>query len=165
MIVTWENKLEILKQLDHNSHIKFALMTIKLIENTSELSEVVKNVIRLTEDWIESPNSLTWNSLNKLSKDLMANIDLNKSYAISCAVSCVVFTVCQVYDADFCLNSSYSNYSGSINARFVAELTIQSLADSEEAKRQIVTYLRELYLESLPEEERNSWLVQAIIGV
>ena len=36
---------------------------------------------------------------------------------------------------------------------------------SEEIKQQMVQYLKELYLDSLPEDERNCWLVQAAIGV
>ena len=133
-MIEWDNKREWLEKLPHKSQVRFAVFCVKQVSPTIKHTEYYADLIKEIERWIEVDFSLEDLDDTRLANDLES------------AVICAYFTAYyEDNSVDYAMDAaSFATHIGSL-------------------KQKQVEYLRELYLETLPEEQRDSWLVQACL--
>ena len=150
-MITWEEQEEWLEQLPHRSQVEYALfcaMQIKdLWEDCVQAAKTVSTIKRFLK------GEATARECN------VAALNTYHRYAGTSdpahATSAAAYTAA---DDD-------RQRIAAANATYAADIVIDAVADDavESVKQEQVDYLRKLYIESLPEEQRNSWLVQACL--
>ena len=181
MRITWNNRKEILEQLDKASCIKFAVFCAEQVKYLND-DPAIDAAIDAAKVWLASPNEENADA---------ARTAANAAYTAYCATNAAA-AVAAYYVADAATyaaanaaNAAYCTYAA-VNAADAAYCTyavayaaraayyaadaaayVTNTADinKEQIKQEQVNYLKQLYLESLPENERNCWLVRAAIGV
>ena len=148
MRITWDNIEEILKQLDKASCVRYAIFCAEQVKHLNA-DPAVDAAIGAAKDWLASPSEKNADAARTVA-DAVYCIDYT-AYATAYAAANAAYAATAAYyaaDAAYC---TYAACAADINR--------------EQIKQEQVNYLKQLYLESLPEDERNCWLVQAAIGV
>jgi hypothetical protein len=150
MRITWENKRDVLKQLKKKGCIEFALKAAKLVNHLSNKPKII-TAIKAIETWLENPNDENAKAAENISKIIYDTE--NRLDEATCAVACAASAIIATY-------SSSANYAENTAVYATKVINI----NPEEIKHQLIQYLKELYLDSLPEEEKYSQSVWLVIG-
>ena len=150
-MINWENKQDILKELDKEYCVRFALKAAKLVQHLSDDSRVSK-AIEAAENWLANPCEENTYAAADAAVDAYAAT--NAAYAANdnaCVAYAAGDAAAGVADDD---DTAYVDYAA------------DAAADADpNVKPILVSYLRELYLNSLPPDEKDNWLVQTMVGV
>ena len=180
-MIDWEDKTEWLEKLPHRSQVMFAVFCAKQ-ERTSWKWQVVglwedegdeEIALATIERWLEGTatqeecdraahvyiteslgNAITSNHLYKV-----AYADDAASDAVIHAMNVVTYGGNEGYGNEVVLSVLVRAADNAVHCLF-DETNQHAVATLKEEQMQ---YLRTLYLETLPEEQRNSWLVQACL--
>lgn len=144
MNINWDNRKEILEKLSHADCVKFAIKAASLVSHLND-DPSVTGAIEAAENWLANPS------------------DKNRKTASTAADA--AYAAGTAYDAGTAAKAAtYAAYAATLAAYAAAAADVAVNADPN-VKPILVKYLRELYLNSLPEEIRNDWLTRAVIGV
>ena len=158
-MINWEGKKEILKELDKESCVKFALKAAKLVQRFSDDSRVSK-AIEAAENWLANP-------CEENAAD--AYYAAHAAYNAANAVAYTAYTAAAYAATYTARGAAYAAANTANTAYAAADAAADAATNAAKAdpsiKPILIDYLRELYLESLPQDERDNWLVQAMIGV
>ena len=144
-MITWETREGWLEQIPHKSQVRFALFCAMQIEEVWKDSLGSVNAVATVERWLEGK----------------ATAEECKDAAYY-AAGAAAYPAYPAYYAAYCAAHHAVAYPA-YPAYYAAYCAAQHAVADESLKQEQVEYLRELYFESLPEETRNSWLVQACL--
>ena len=147
MDINWDNREEILGKLSKEDSVRFALRAANTVSHLNSDPKVI-NAIKAAEDWLADPSE---KNRKAAASAASAAYGANAAWAAYAA-----------YGA-----SAASAASAAYGAAWSAASAVSAAADDADksVKPILVKYLRELYLNSLPEEIKNDWLTRAVIGV
>ena len=138
-MITWDNREEWLKLIPHRSQVMFAVFCAMQVEELWNDSVTCIAAISTIERWLEG-----------------------KATAEECRAAAYAAYANAAAYADAANAADAYAYAAAANAAAYAAAAYAA-ADDESLKQAQVEYLRELYLETLPEEQKNCWLVQACL--
>jgi hypothetical protein len=155
MELSWDNRKQYLSMVPHRSQVLFALFCARQVEYIWKDNKKCRVAIDVVERWLEGKATVkecgaAANATNAAANAANATNAANAAYAAANAAYAAAYA------------ATYAYYAAA-NAATYAYYAAANAATTEEVKQQQVEYLRNLYLDSLPEEERNCWLVQACL--
>ena len=146
-MIDWDSRETWLKLIPHKSQVRFALFCVRQVSALWECDAPSVNTILLIEKWLEG-------------KATQKECRAAAYYSIYSVVYNAAYIVDVDYDPSIVLSVNIAANSATHASKDVFHFSNDS---AESQKQEQVEYLRELYLETLPEEHRNSWLVQACL--
>ena len=155
IVISWENSRDILKELDKESCVKFALKAAKLVQHFNPDPRVSK-AIEATEKWLANPCEENATTVADAAHAAWAaaweadNTDTADARDAANAANA----------ANDAANTAYA----ASDAYYATDAAYYAADTDPNVKPVLIDYLRELYLDSLPQDERDNWLVQTMIG-
>jgi len=150
-MITWENKEEWLEKLPCRSQVMFGLFCALQVRELWEVNDDYVKSIKTVERWLEGEATVE-ECRNASCIAHGTSMWGPHGYAINAAANAVYAAYAAAYPDSGRYVHHYANAAANAIDKF-----------GESIKQEQVEYLRELYLETLPEEHRNNWLVQACL--
>ena len=135
MTIEWDSRKQWLEKLSHKSNVMFALFCAKQVIHLVNNDEA-KVAINTVERWLDG-----------------------KATAEECGAA----TAAAYHAANAAAYHAAAAYAATATANAATAAIAAAHAATYEVKEQQIEYLRILYIDSLPEEERNCRLVQACL--
>ena len=156
MKITFDNREEVLKQLPKKSCVRFAVFCAERVQHLNTDSRV-QAAIDAAKKYLEDPSK--------------ENADA--AYHAANAADVVAYNVTDAAyhtarAAAYAANAAYyAAAAGTYAIHTVSEIASYAARAANDAdssiKQEIVNFLKELYIETLPEEQQNCWLVKAAL--
>jgi len=150
MTIEWDSRKQWLEKLSHKSNVMFALFCAKQVIHLVNNDEA-KVAINTVERWLDGKATAE----ECRAAAATAYAATATAYAAYAAAAATAYAAAYA-DAAAAYAAAYADAAAAYAATTAAAATY-------EVKEQQIEYLRILYIDSLPEEERNCWLVQACL--
>ena len=164
-MITWDNREEWLKLIPRESGIRFGLFCARQIQHEWRMSGNATHAISMVEKWLKGEAQPE--ECDLAGREAFAAISCYR-HAPSQKALANAISVCASVARQVVWSAPHRKITAFIPRYAMAGSAdvISAFADpkqQKEAKQEQVEYLRTLYLENLPEEVRNCWLVQACL--
>ena len=145
MKITFDNREEVLKQLPKKSCVRFAVFCAERVQHLNTDSRV-QAAIDAAKRYVEDPS--------EENATYAAHATAYYAYRTTAVASCAARAA--AYAAAY-----YAARAANAAAR--AAYYACAVNTDSSIKQEIVNFLKELYIETLPEEQQNCWLVKAAL--
>ena len=170
MTIEWDSRKQWLEKLSHKSNVMFALFCAKQVIHLVNNDEA-KVAINTVERWLDGKATAEECGAATAAAYHAANAAAYAANAAAAYAAAHAANAAPAADAAPAAAAAYAAADAAAAAAYAATATANAAtaanaaahAATYEVKEQQIEYLRILYIDSLPEEERNCWLVQACL--
>lgn len=151
--ITWDNNHRVVSRLPHRSQVRFALFCAKKVAHLIELKEA-HDAIKVTERWLKRlATAKKCQAMAFIANTAARDTKRATNYISHTAAYAAIYTAHTVYyDID---EFSYASYAANKAIKATEE------SKQEQLKAEIMSYLKELVIEQLPQELKEDWLLIA----
>jgi hypothetical protein len=142
--LSWDNRKYYLSKLPHRSQVMFALFCARQVVHLARNVKECREAIETVERWLEGKGTVE-ECKKATTAAIVATYDAAACAAVGAAI---VATYAEAAYAD---------------AADAAADAADAVDDADDTKQKQVEYLKYLYLMSLPEDQKNNWLMQACL--